>query len=58
MLNNKTGKITWPEVTLSSSVVVAPLSSAELIPVGKPTYRYRYIFIFSRKGTQWVGNPT
>ena len=53
MLNNKTGKITWPEVTLSSSVVVAPLSSAELIPVGKPTYRY--IFIFSRNR---VGNPT
>ena len=50
MLNNKTGKITWPEVTLSSSVVVAPLSSAELIPVGKPTYRYT--LIFSRKGTQ------
>ena len=32
-------KITWPEVPLSSSVVAAPLSSAELIPVGSPTYK-------------------
>ena len=32
-------KITWPEVPLSSSVVAAPVSSVELIPVGSPTYK-------------------
>ena len=38
-LANQMLKITWPEVTLSSSVVAAPLISAELIPVGSPTYK-------------------